>query len=187
MKQIFLLTSLLCSLGVSAQKWSVAVSSGAAVPAGDFAKGFYNTGTGWLVQGQASYSVFRDWGVTVLSGYQDNPYNGSYSNAYRFWRLMAGPSWRHALGKNWRLEARVLAGESRYPLSKADVKPFTWGGGLALQYKLGRHWFLQASEDFLASSANINGYVVTSSEIIPIAYRAHYNTVNTSAGLGYSF
>lgn len=189
--------ALACMTGGTAiaqnSRWEVSLASGLSIPNGPFEHihgssgydlNFYER-TGWNLDAQATYRLWHRWGATVLTGYQRNPYAESATD--KWFRLMAGPSYRLPLNTKWALTARVLAGVERYDLKLGtkELAPFTLEGGVGAQYALGRRWFLQATADYVRASRRLYGTVIINpTEIYNENYKYTWEYVVTDLGIG---
>lgn len=174
-------------------RWEVSLASGLSIPNGPFEqiKGTnggnlnFSERTGWNLDAQATYRLWHGWGATVLAGYQRNPYVSSGTD--KWFRLMAGPSYRLPLDRKWAMTARALAGVERYDLKLGtkELAPFTLEGGLGAQYALGKRWFLQATADYVRASRHLYGtLIINSTEIYSENYTYAWQYVVTDLGVG---
>ncbi|HTJ13572.1 MAG TPA: hypothetical protein VL547_16165 [Dinghuibacter sp.] len=183
--------------GAQNSRWDVSLSAGGAFPAGTFVNfnAFYAKGyakTGWDADAMATYRVWKNWGVTVLAGYQDNPYDSRNNGAldlpsFTAVRLMAGPSYRIPLrlDKGWSLTARLLVGAQRSDLdfSHHESTPFTWEPGLELQRDLGKNLYLKLGGDYTFSQGNSD---VRFSPEVPV-YSINRRLIDANLGIGIRF
>ena len=118
-----------------AQKITLSVNGGAALPMGGFGKGDYYdassgfAGTGGHFNVTAGYSLGKHWGVQVLAGYSKFAFKGaqSLSDGYKedsgtdsttlyrkgtnhSWSFLIGPTYKIDAGRKFSITARALGG-----------------------------------------------------------------------------
>ena len=189
----------LAAQGATAQisRWDFSLSSGASFPTKPFAKYTVNSidsyaNTGWNAEARATYRLWKNWGVTALTGYQQNKLDvqgagGVDFSPFTAVRLMAGPSYHLPLGRGWALTAGFLVGAQRSDLKfkYTEAAPFTWEPNLGLQYSLGKHWYVQADFDYPYSVSH--GPLTYGTNGLPdvYVYDFYRRLVNANLGLGF--
>lgn len=182
-------------------RWDVSFSTGIGFPSGTFVNynPYYQKGyakMGWNADAMATYQVWKNWGVTVLAGYQENPFKGKeYVGVdiptFTAVRLMAGPSYRIPLNLDagWSLTARFLVGAQRSDLNFGhhESTPFTWEPGLELQRDLGKNLYLKIGADYTASQSNSDNRYTAAGEPDMALYSINRRVIDANVGIGIRF
>jgi hypothetical protein len=209
MKHITIATALvLLTLGASAQTdlLSFSISGGASLPLGEFASKNHSEGNvgfaqpGPNVQLTGTCPVYQHFGVTVILGYQSNPFDSKAANtdsgfpiantSYTSYEALAGPSYRQPLDSSgkWALSVRFLLGAQmgNGGGDNTTYGAFAYDGGLGIQFGLSKHCFLEATADFLGATYRKSEEIGANgvSTFYSTALFPH-NTVNTDLGIGF--